>query len=84
MSAYGAGRTIKTFSLLPGERTQIRVNTYNRSTESLRRATSIVDSTSDETESEFERTLLAEQSRQDGTSKSFESSVATSTTSATN
>jgi hypothetical protein len=69
---YGAGRTIKTFSLLPGERTRIRLNTYKRSTESMQRSTSIVDSTSDDTESEFERTVLAEESRKDNTSKSFE------------
>ncbi|NJC85930.1 hypothetical protein [Planosporangium mesophilum] len=69
---YGAGRTIKTFSLLPGERSRIRLNTYKRSTESIQRSTSIVDSTSDDTESEFERTVLAEQTRQDNTNKSFE------------
>jgi hypothetical protein len=69
---YGAGRTIKTFSLLPGEHTTIRVSSYKRSTESMARSSSILDSTSDETESEFERSVLSEQSRQDDTSRAFE------------
>lgn len=69
---YGAGRTIKTFSLLPGERTKIRVSSYKRSSEGLTRSSSILDSTTEETESQFEQTVLAEQSRQDNTSRAFE------------
>lgn len=69
---YGAGRTIKTFSLLPGERTRIRVNSYKRTTETAMRSASILDSTNDETESEFEQTVQGEQSRQEGTSRAFE------------
>lgn len=69
---YGAGRTIKTFSLLPGEKTRIRVSTYRRSETSSRQATSILDSNSEEAESDFERSVLAEQSSQDSTSKSLE------------
>jgi hypothetical protein len=69
---YGAGRTIQTFSLLPGERTKIRVNSYKRSSEGLTRSSSILDSSTDETESQFEQTVLAEQSNQDGTSRAFE------------
>ncbi|MCW2914107.1 MAG: hypothetical protein JWN52_2175 [Actinomycetia bacterium] len=69
---YGAGRTIKTFSLLPGERTSIRVSTYKRSTESLQKTASILDATNSETESEFARTVNSEQSNQDNSSKSFE------------
>lgn len=69
---YGAGRTIKTFSLLPGERTSIRINTYKRSTESAERASSILDSSTDETQADFERTVLSEQTSQDDTSKTFE------------
>jgi hypothetical protein len=69
---YGAGRTIKTFSLLPGERTRIRISSYKRSSEGLTRSSSILDSTTDETESEFEQSVLAEQSSQDNTSRAFE------------
>jgi hypothetical protein len=69
---YGAGRTIKTFSLLPGERTRIRLSTYKRTAETASRSSSILDSTSDETESEFERSIQGEQSRQDNNSRAFE------------
>ncbi|MFI6478094.1 hypothetical protein ACIBH1_09190 [Nonomuraea sp. NPDC050663] len=69
---YGAGRTIKTFSLLPGERTRIRVSTYKRSAQSLLQATSIIDSTSDETESEFERSVIAERSSKYDSTETFE------------
>jgi hypothetical protein len=69
---YGAGRTIQTFSLLPGEQTRIRVSSYKRSSEALTRSSSILDSATDETESDFEQTVLAEQSRQEGTSRAFE------------
>lgn len=69
---YGAGRTIKTFSLLPGERTRIRVNSYKRTAEAAMRSASILDSTNDETESEFEQTVQGEQSHQESTSRAFE------------
>jgi hypothetical protein len=69
---YGAGRTIKTFSLLPGEQTTIRVSTYKRSTESMQQTASILDATNSETESEFSRTVNSEQSNQNNASKTFE------------
>lgn len=69
---YGGGRTIKTFSLLPGERTSIRISTYKRSTESLQKTSSILDSVTDETESEFGRTVSSEQSNQANAGKTFE------------
>jgi hypothetical protein len=69
---YGAGRTIKTFSLLPGEKSKIRVSTYRRSEQSSRQATSILDANSSEAESDFERSVQAEASSQDSTSKSLE------------
>ncbi|HEU5029128.1 MAG TPA: hypothetical protein VFV01_29750 [Spirillospora sp.] len=69
---YGAGRTIKTFTLLPGERTSIRISSYLRSAESQQRTASILDATDSQTESEFARTVNSEQSNQDSSSKSFE------------
>ncbi|MFI6992841.1 hypothetical protein [Nonomuraea wenchangensis] len=69
---YGAGRTVKTFSLLPGERTAIRISTYKRSSESLQKTSSILDATSNETEAEFARTINSEQSNQANASQSFE------------
>ncbi|MGW1501413.1 hypothetical protein ACWCQW_23045 [Streptomyces mirabilis] len=69
---YGAGRVIKTFSLLPGERTNIRVNTYKRSSTSIQQASSILDATNNETENEFTNSVNSEQSSQENASKSFE------------
>ncbi|MGE3289715.1 MAG: hypothetical protein AB7J32_26955, partial [Pseudonocardia sp.] len=69
---YGVGRTIKTFSLLPGEHTKITITSYRRSQETLKQASSILDSTTDETEREFERTVLQEQTKQENIDKSLE------------
>jgi hypothetical protein len=69
---YGAGRTIKTFSLLPGEKTKIRVSTYKRSTESRQEASSVLDASSDDTEQAFETTVQAEQSNQEASRQSSE------------
>ena len=69
---YGAGRTIKTFSLLPGETTNIRISTYKRSTQSTQQTSSILDSVTDESQNEFGRTVNSEQSNQANASKTFE------------
>ncbi|MFC6084259.1 hypothetical protein [Sphaerisporangium aureirubrum] len=69
---YGPGRTVKTFSLLPGERTSIRVSTYKRSSQSLQKTASILDATNSETENEFARTVNAEQSNQANAANSLE------------
>ncbi|GAA4624497.1 hypothetical protein GCM10023196_024870 [Actinoallomurus vinaceus] len=69
---YGAGRTIKTFSLLPGEETSIRISTYKRSAESMQNSASILDATNSETQNEFARTVNSEQSNQSNVGKSFE------------
>lgn len=69
---YGAGRTIKTFSLLPGERTRIRISTYKRTSESRQEASSILDASSDETERAFESTVQAEQSDRQASRQSQE------------
>lgn len=69
---YGAGRTLKTLSLLPGEQTTIRISSYKRSTAGRQQTASILDSTTSDTENEFARTVNSEQSNQDNASKSFE------------
>ncbi|GAA2410415.1 hypothetical protein GCM10010404_80490 [Nonomuraea africana] len=69
---YGAGRTIKTFSLLPGERTEIQVRSYKRTEKAISQASSILDSTSDEVESDFEQSVQAEHATQDNTGRAFE------------
>jgi hypothetical protein len=67
---YGAGRIVKTFSLLPGETTKISMKTF-RSTESTRKAaSSVLDSLTKESATDLETSLSSEQSDQ----RSFEKS----------
>jgi hypothetical protein len=69
---YGAGRIVKTFSLLPGEATKISVKTF-RQTESTRKAaSSVLDSLTQESASDLESSVASEQSDQ----QSFEESQA--------
>jgi len=63
---YGAGRTIKTFSLLPGEKTTISVRTYKESNSQKSRSENILDSFSESSAREMER-MIEEES---GTSSS--------------
>ncbi|MFD0304898.1 hypothetical protein [Streptomyces sp. NPDC127119] len=69
---YGPGRVIKTFTLLPGERTTMRVSSYKRSSQSIQSTSSVLDSTSDESEREFETAVTAEQGNANESAKSFE------------
>ncbi|MGY0556677.1 hypothetical protein [Lysobacter sp. A421] len=41
---YGMGRTVRTFTLLPGESTTIRLKTWQSTTESIKQSSSIIDS----------------------------------------
>ncbi len=68
---YGAGRTIKTFSLLPGEKTQISIKTYKRTTEESAKASSILDSFSEQSSDEFEDSVQKEQSDKQQNSENF-------------
>lgn len=69
---YGAGRIVKTFSLLPGEITKISVKTF-RQTESTRKsASSVLDSFTKESASDLETSLLTEQSDQKSYAKTTE------------
>ncbi len=60
LGAYGAGRTIKTFSLFPGEKTTIRVKTYKKDIERAKEAQSILDSYSQTSAASFEEAVKAE------------------------
>lgn len=68
---YGAGRTVKTFTLLPGEETTISVNTWKRSETTRKEASSILDSYTDETADEFESSVQSENSRKEKIDESF-------------
>jgi hypothetical protein len=66
---YGAGRTIKTFSLLPGEKTTISLTTYKNSSETASAASSIFDSYTEDTADSFESAIQSENSATDSQEK---------------
>jgi hypothetical protein len=68
---YGAGRTLKTFSLLPGEETTISLSSYRRSKTERERASSILDSFTETAAREFERHVENEQWDREGFSASI-------------
>ena len=68
---YGAGRTVKTFSLLPGEQTTISVKTFRKTAEERQEASSILDSYTTKTAEEFEESVTAEQSHKEEHKQSF-------------
>ncbi|SDZ65624.1 hypothetical protein SAMN05421736_1267 [Evansella caseinilytica] len=68
---YGAGRVIKTFSLLPGEKTKISVKSFTKSSETRKESSSILDSFSEDSAEEFETSIANEQSNKEEYQKSF-------------
>ena len=72
LGSYGAGRVLKTFSLLPGEKTKISVKSYTRRTEDQKAASSILDSFTTESADDFENSMSAEQSDKRSESENFE------------
>jgi hypothetical protein len=62
LGQYGAGRVVKTFSLLPGEKTTLSVKTYTKTRTEAKQSSSILDSITDESTKDFENTLSLEQS----------------------
>lgn len=71
LGAYGAGRTIKTLSLLPGEKTTVSVKSYRRTSETATEASSILDSHTNEARQEFENELSSEQANKSTQEESF-------------
>lgn len=57
---YGAGKTVKTFSLLPGEETTISIKTYSDKETVSVKAKNILDSFSQESADEFEEMISDE------------------------
>jgi hypothetical protein len=72
LGAYGAGRTTRTFSLLPGESTTISVRTFRKTEEDYASSSSILDSFTSESSTEFESSLQSEQTSTESADKSFE------------
>jgi hypothetical protein len=57
---YGLGRTVKTFTLLPGETATIHTRTWRATEESLSLASSIIDSFDESSRERFEETVTNE------------------------
>jgi hypothetical protein len=57
---YGLGRTIKIFTLLPGETASIYTRTWRATEESISQASSIIDSFDESARSRFEETVMDE------------------------
>jgi hypothetical protein len=79
-AAYGAGRVLNTFSLLPGEKTTISLNTYRNETETSKQAASILDSAATEASHDFDDTLSAEQTDKDSAAQSQDYKVGATAT----
>jgi hypothetical protein len=71
LGQYGAGRIIKTFTLLPGEKTRISTRTYTRTEREAKRASSILDSVTEESTKDFENSISTEQSDKKNYQESF-------------
>lgn len=65
LGEYGAGKTVSTFSLLPGEVTSISVKTYEDSSETDAVTQNVLDSFTQESADEFESTLQNESGQTD-------------------
>lgn len=77
---YGAGKTIQTFSLLPGERTTLTIRTYKDSTKTKSQSENLLDSFSQDSVDEMENLMEEENnsSSSDTTSKSASVSASVS------
>lgn len=72
LGQYGAGRTLNTFSLLPGEKTTISVKTFRKSESDSKSASSVLDSFTKESADDFENSLQQEKSDKKASQESFE------------
>lgn len=69
---YGAGRTVNTFSLIPGEETKLYLRSWRRTEERRKEASSIFDSYTEEAASDFEESMEDETTDKTGSSKTRE------------
>jgi hypothetical protein len=72
---YGAGRTVGTFSLLPGEKTKISIKTWKSTTATDTSTSSIFDSYTTTAEDTFESSLQSENSDTESKDKTTEWNV---------
>jgi hypothetical protein len=74
-STYGAGATLKTFSLWPGEQMTIAMKSYQRTEETRKLASSILDSQTQESAEEFEQATAREQTYKENYDESFKYTI---------
>ncbi len=72
---YGAGRTVSTFSLLPGEKVRLSIKTFQKTVTSENDTTSIFDSFTQESADDFESSIENEQAHKENYDESFKYSV---------
>ncbi|MFE2689048.1 hypothetical protein [Streptomyces mirabilis] len=72
LGQYGAGRTLKTFTLLPGEKTTISIKTFRKTETDSKSASSVLDSFTKESADDFESTIQHENSDKQAQQKSLE------------
>jgi hypothetical protein len=74
-ASYGAGRVIKTLTLLPGERTKVSVKTFQKTESEQKEASSILDSFSEESSEDFEDSVQSEVSDKQNQAENLEYSL---------
>ena len=72
---YGMGKVVKTFTLLPGESTTIRIKTWRSTKQSRKDSSSIIDSQEQEAKERFETTVQSETTDKTTTSQEEKWSV---------
>jgi hypothetical protein len=75
LGAYGAGRTVQTFSLLPGERTTITIKTFSSTTTTNSSTSSFLDSFSGSSSTALEDAVESEQTTKSSEDKAFKASA---------
>lgn len=63
---YGAGKVVKTFSLLPGEKTTISVRSFKKTEEFRKRSENVIDSMSEDSMNELQNTIETETNNNSG------------------
>ncbi|MFE0630856.1 hypothetical protein ACFW3D_28340 [Streptomyces sp. NPDC058864] len=69
---YGLGRTVKTYTLLPGEQVTLRIRNWRSSEASVKESSSVFDSASEEARSRFHSQVVNETTDKASQSKSEE------------
>ncbi|OJF12780.1 hypothetical protein [Couchioplanes caeruleus] len=75
LGRYGAGRIVQTFSLLPGEKTNITIRTFNTASTTATNTSSVFDSFSETTDDELTSAIANEDTTKTQDEKSLKANV---------